>query len=94
LTQVTVVPTATVNGFGANAVVVRLLAPRTIETVVPDPGAGLAGAVGVCDGLLGESPPHAANESAEQRMADERYNDAACFMQTGGAENTPVQSPS
>jgi hypothetical protein len=50
LTQVTVLPTAIDAGFGANAVVVRNVAPRGMETVTaagPPPPAGGAGDVGV-----------------------------------------------
>jgi hypothetical protein len=41
LTHVTVVPTETVSGFGAYAVVVSVRAPLTIVTVEPPLGAGV-----------------------------------------------------
>jgi hypothetical protein len=60
LVHVTVVPTATAIGFGANAVVVKMLAPLGIETAVPVAGAGAGEGLGdgagdgVGDGLDGE----------------------------------------
>jgi hypothetical protein len=44
--HVTVVPTATVSGFGEYAVVVRLRAPLTMVTLAAGPGAGVGVGVG------------------------------------------------
>jgi hypothetical protein len=71
LTHVTVVPTATVTGFGEYAFVVRLLAPLTIVTVAPAPGAGVG--VGVGEGVgVDELLPHAAMHIAARRIAPTR----------------------
>jgi hypothetical protein len=70
-THVTVVPTETFNGFGENAVVVRVLAPLTIATdeVVPV-GAGVG--VGDGEGAEYELPPQAVRQSAARRMTPKR----------------------
>ena len=68
-THVTVAPTDTVSGFGENAVVVRVEAPATIDTVVPD-GGGVGVGVGVGEGAGAgfELPPQALRQSAVRRM--------------------------
>src|SRR5579872_4074710 len=43
LTQVTLLPTATVIGFGANAVDVSVDAPLTMATLLPPPDVGVVG---------------------------------------------------
>jgi hypothetical protein len=56
--QVTLPPTPTVMGFGANAVVVMMDAPLTIVTGVPPaPGAGDDGV-----GVDGDELPHAVSK--------------------------------
>jgi hypothetical protein len=84
------VPIATVIGFGANAVVVKRLAPLTIETVRPDAGAGFAGAgAGVGeDGVL-SLPPHDAIASAAQTIVGRKEKDFAGVIPVNGAEGTP-----
>ena len=74
--QVTVPPTATEIGFGANAVVVRRLAPRGIETAAPGDGVGDGDGVGAGvglgdgagdtagDGLEGDEDPQPINSAA------------------------------
>jgi hypothetical protein len=62
-THVSVVPRAIVTGFGEYAVVVRLLAPDTMETVVPDPD----GELGVP--LLPLFPPPHEISAAEDRQS-------------------------
>jgi hypothetical protein len=75
-TQVIVLPTATMIGLGENAVVVRLAAPRTIETLIPEAGGavGLVGAgvgVGAADGSV-PPPPHAAIPRATNTTGNKR----------------------
>ncbi len=67
--QVTRVPTGTVTGFGAKAVVVRVVAPLTIEIdIVPDePGDGVGFGVGVGEGAV-ELSVQAASISATSTM--------------------------
>ncbi len=62
MTQVTVVPRVIISGLGAYAVVVRVLAPATMDTVA---GAGGVGE-GPDDGLL--LPPHPARHSTERSV--------------------------
>jgi hypothetical protein len=65
LTHVTVVPTATVSGFGEYAVVVRVRAPLTIVTLAVAPVGAMGGVgAGAGDGLLW----HAARDSPASRM--------------------------
>jgi len=74
-THVTVAPTDTVSGFGENAVVVRVEAPATIETVVPlgvGVGDGVGAGVGDGAGAGFELPPQALRQSAVRRMTLKR----------------------
>jgi hypothetical protein len=67
--QLMVVPTGTVSGFGPNALVVKVDAPLAIVTVVLPAGAGVGPLEGV-DGAL--YPPHAARQSVSIRAETTR----------------------
>jgi hypothetical protein len=68
--HVTVPPTETLIGFGAKALVVRVLAPLGIETAAPPVGDGVGDGAGdgVGDGLDGEEDPQPIN-SASRKVA-------------------------
>jgi hypothetical protein len=71
LVQVTVVPTATINGFVPNAVAVRVLAPLGIDTAADAPVAVDGGVVdGV--GLGDEEPLHPATAARTAMSRIER----------------------
>jgi hypothetical protein len=63
--HVTVVPTGTLAGLGANAWFPSARAPTWIDTATPAGGVGVVGVVGV------EDPPH---ETANDRIAAESTN--------------------
>src|SRR5579872_5802590 len=73
LTQVTMVPTDTVAGFGTYAVVVNPVAPRGIEIVngvgVPPGEGGVGVGVGVGAGVVGELLPQPAASMAPATRA-------------------------
>ena len=70
LVHVTVAPGATVMGFGAYAFVVRVEAPETIETVIPEPP--VAGA-GVGEGIVADDdPPQPKHEPSTRVRAKKR----------------------
>jgi hypothetical protein len=80
--HVTVVPTDTLTGFGAYAVVDNTLAPLTIDTLAVEPvgagvgagaGVGVVGVVGVVGAGAGvEPPPQAVKHSTARRIAPRR----------------------
>ena len=89
-TNVTVVPTATLTGFGEYAVDERLNAPLTIATLDVEPdGAGVGAGVGVGAGagLLGAGVEllQAAMQSAARRTAESRID-----MPEGAAKMLPA----
>jgi hypothetical protein len=69
LVHVTVVPTATVCGFGENAVVVNVRAPLTMDTLA---GAGVEGAAGVGEELLLHPAKHSPAKRSTPHLIDMR----------------------
>jgi hypothetical protein len=83
-TNVTVVPTATFNGLGENAVVVKLNAPLIIETFAAPPvGVGVGVGLGVGEGA-GVLLLHAVRHSPARRITPNRI-----VMRDRGAKTLP-----
>jgi hypothetical protein len=84
--HVTVPPTETLIGFGANAVVVKLLAPLGIETAAPAAGDGVGDGVGdgagdgVADGLDGDEVDPQPTNSASRNVVPMIRKTVMCLV--------------